>query len=176
MTQDTYDQHKDFIERDSDGNIIGMWADWYSSNILPVDNVITSDETEEVPEPLEPLEPLEPQDPTDPTPPTPSPTESVITSVVKCTGKRCIKIGGSPKTVAVFFYDESGESVDYQPGNWVFTIDDEDVLTLLTLTYVDDNKVKVKLNRGEEYTNKILTVTFISGEIISSLDLEILPL
>ena len=35
--QDFFDQNKDYIERDSDGNIIGLWADYYDSNIEPTD-------------------------------------------------------------------------------------------------------------------------------------------
>lgn len=36
LTQDPFDQHKDFIEFDEFGNIVGMWADYYDSNIEPV--------------------------------------------------------------------------------------------------------------------------------------------
>ena len=30
LAQDRFDQHKDYIELDDDGNVIGMWADYYS--------------------------------------------------------------------------------------------------------------------------------------------------
>lgn len=37
LAQSTFDQHSDYIEKDSDGNIIGLWADYYDSNIEPTD-------------------------------------------------------------------------------------------------------------------------------------------
>ena len=35
LTQDSFDQHNDYIEKDADGNIIGMWANYFNSNIEP---------------------------------------------------------------------------------------------------------------------------------------------
>lgn len=35
LYQDSFDQNKDYIEKDSDGNIIGLWADYFDSNIEP---------------------------------------------------------------------------------------------------------------------------------------------
>ena len=37
LYQDFFDQHRDYIEKDSDGNIIGMWADYFDSEIAPTD-------------------------------------------------------------------------------------------------------------------------------------------
>lgn len=39
LYQDYFDPHKDYIEKDSDGNIIGLWADYYDSSIEPIDTV-----------------------------------------------------------------------------------------------------------------------------------------
>jgi hypothetical protein len=50
------------------------------------------------------------------------------------------------------------------------------VSALLTITSVTDGKVKIQFNGDDSYINKILTATFTSGDISSSLDLEILPL
>lgn len=145
LYQDKFDQHKDYIERDENGNIIGMWADYYSSNIEPT-----------------PVQQDEPDSPS-------------LTSSITCSGKQQIKIGGSAKTLTVLFYD-NGEPTDYQSGEWVFAIDDANASDLLTITTVADGKIKVKFNGDDSYINKILKVTFTSGEISSSLDLEILPL
>lgn len=38
LYQDFFDQNRDYIEKDSDGNIIGLWADYYDSNIEPTDS------------------------------------------------------------------------------------------------------------------------------------------
>lgn len=37
LYQDFYDKDKDYLERDKDGNIVAMYADYYDSNIEPVD-------------------------------------------------------------------------------------------------------------------------------------------
>ena len=37
LYQDFFDQHRDYIEKDTDGNIIGMWADYFDSEIAPTD-------------------------------------------------------------------------------------------------------------------------------------------
>ena len=144
LTQDTFDQHADYIERDDDGNIIGMWANYNSSVIEPT--------------PVIPDEPID------------------FTAIVSCSGKHQLKIGGSSKTLAVTFYTADGEVADYQPGEWSYLVDDEDITSLLTITPVSDDKIKIIFNGDDNYINKILTVTFTSGDISASLDLEILPL
>ena len=42
LYQDFFDQHRDYIEKDSDGNIIGMWASYFDSEIAPTDPDIPS--------------------------------------------------------------------------------------------------------------------------------------
>ena len=37
LYQDFFDQNKDYIEKDSDCNIIGLWANYFDSNIEPTD-------------------------------------------------------------------------------------------------------------------------------------------
>ena len=37
LYQDFFDQHRDYIEKDTDGNIIGMWASYFDSEIAPTD-------------------------------------------------------------------------------------------------------------------------------------------
>lgn len=143
LTQDTYDQHKDYIEHDEDGNIVGMWANWFSSTVEP-EEVIHDDPTS-------------------------------LSSSITCSGKQQIRIGGSTKTLTVTFYEE-GVETDYQSGEWSYTIDDADAGSLLTVTPVEDGKIKLKFEGDDSYIGKILKVTFTSGEIISSLEIEILPL
>ena len=144
LTQDTFDQHKDYIEHDQFGGIVGMWANYCDSNIEPI--------------------------------PVDIDTPSTLTSSITCSGKPQLKVGGSAKTLTVVFYDENREPTDYQSGEWSYAIDDVDVSDLLTVTTVSDEKIKVKFNGDDTYINKILKVTFTSGDIISTLDLEILPL
>lgn len=37
LYQDFFDQHRDYIEKDENGNIIGMWASYFDSEIAPTD-------------------------------------------------------------------------------------------------------------------------------------------
>ena len=39
FAQDVFDPHKDFIEMDEDGNVIGMWADYFDNGLTPEDHV-----------------------------------------------------------------------------------------------------------------------------------------
>lgn len=147
LTQDIYDPHNDYIEKDEDGNIVGMWASYFNSNIEPI--------------------PV----PTDDTPP------SSITSKITCSGKPQFKIGGSAKTFTVTYYDVNGEVIsDHEVGEWSFTIDGNTVDSNLITTTIDDHKIKVKFLGDDSYIGKILTVTNTSGEVVSSMDVEIIAL
>lgn len=37
MKQDLYDEHKDFIEHDEEGNLVGIWCDYFYENLTPED-------------------------------------------------------------------------------------------------------------------------------------------
>ena len=39
LAQDRFDQHKDYIEKNSDGDVIGMWADYYQNDIEPMPEI-----------------------------------------------------------------------------------------------------------------------------------------
>lgn len=150
FAQDLFDQHKDYIERDEFGNIIGMYADWFQSEVEPI-SVLPTDI------------------------PTPSPTTTVT---ITCSGKQQIRIGGSAKTFTVAFADEDGTPVDMLPGTWKFSIDGESVpKELLSLTVID-NRVKVKFLGDDSYIGKILTVTYKvdDEDITTSLPIEIIAL
>lgn len=143
LTQDTYNQHSDYIEHDENGDIVGMWADWFSSVVEP-EEVIHD--------------------------------QPILSSSISCSGKKQIRIGGSAKTLTVTFYDQEGKETDYQSGEWSYSIDDADAETLLAVTPVEDGKIKLKFEGDDSYIGKILKVTFTSGDVVSSLDIEILPL
>lgn len=147
-TQDLFNQHTDKADYDEDGNVVAWWADWYSSNIEPT--------------------PID----------TPTESSSSITSVITCSGKQQFKVGGSDKTFAVTFYDGNQEVIDHEVGSWVFKIGDADAASLLTTTAVPGtpNKIKVKFDGDDDYIGKILTITHTSGDVVSSLDVEIVPL
>lgn len=138
MAQNVFDSHRDYIEKDSEGNIIGLWADYYTSSI----------------------EPTNPTNPSEPTP-TPSSNSAKITASTST-----IKIGGSYKTLSVSVFDESGTDItdNYSEADvqWTCEIDgvdftkNTDVITWLNGNAF--NKQKIKFCNDRSYLQKILEV------------------
>ena len=149
MAQDVFDQHQDYIERDPDGNILGMWANYYKSNLEPV--------------------PVDQEEST---------FSTAVTARIVCSGKLQLKVGGSAKTFTVAYYDVNGNVLPaFNIGQWSFTINGERANDLITVTEQEDaHKIKVEFLGGDDYIGKVLTVTNNSNGIISSLDVEIIPL
>lgn len=48
FAQDVFDPHKDYVEKDADGNVIGMWADYFVDGLTPEDQTDYTDLTCEV--------------------------------------------------------------------------------------------------------------------------------
>ena len=149
LTQDNFDQHNDYVEKDEDGNIVGMWANYFNSNVKPTP-VIQDDDTT---------------------------LFSSVTSKITCSGRPQIKIGGSAKTFTVRYYDYNDEEIlDHVTGSWEFFIDGESLPNnLMNLSY-QDNKVKVKFLGDDSYIGKILTIKNISEDAVSELQIEIIAL
>ena len=149
LAQDTFDQHNDYIEKDSEGNIIGMWANYYNNKIIP--------------------EPIIPDD---------TSTPSSIKSVITCSGKSIIKIGGSAKTFTLTYYDEEGNISDYTPGYWALWIDNKRVPNAI-VEYIetdDPHKLKIKFLGDDSYIGKILKIRNTSDDVVAELDVEIIAL
>lgn len=150
LAQDTFDQHNDYIERDNDGNVIGMWADWFKSEITP---------TPIIPD-------VEPR--------------YSVTAKITCSGKPQLKVGGSTKTLTVRFYNEEGEEVDgYSVAGWSYSMDGSPLSNnYISITPVDGviNKYKCKFLGDDTFVGKIITVQAESGNITATLDIEVLPL
>lgn len=154
FSQDSWDQHKDYIELDDSGKVIGMYANYFDGSIIP-DSILPDPDS--LDEDFFPI--------------------AELTSTVTCSGKNQIKIGGSMKTLTVRFTDGYGDPVEYHSGKWSFTIDGEPTPDdLISITDVAENKIKVKFHGGDEYIGKILVATFTSGDVISSLNIEIIAL
>ena len=149
LTQDNFDQHNDYVEKDEDGNIVGMWANYFNSNVEPTP-VIQDDDTA---------------------------LFSSVTSKITCSGRPQIKIGGSAKTFTVRYYDYNDEEIsDHVTGSWEFFIDGESLPNnLMNLSY-EDNKVKVKFLGDDSYIGKILTIKNTSEDAVSELQIEIIAL
>jgi hypothetical protein len=151
--QKKFDPHSDYIEKDEDGNIIGLWADYFKSEIPPI---------EIVPEEEQPFVPSNP-----------------ITATLSSSGKPQVKIGGSTKTLTVEFFRNGVPMEMLSIDGWTVTIDNKpisDELWEIKAVTTSDNKYRFKFLGDDLYIGKVLTVQVISGEVTASVDLEILAL
>lgn len=145
LAQDTYNQHSDYIERDEFGNIIGKWADYYKSHIVP--SFVPDDDV-----------------------------PSSLTSVITCSGKQQIKVGGSAKTFTLTYYDETGE-VPHDPGLWEIFVDGKSAPELLEITTIEDgSKIKIKFLGDDSYIGKVLLIKNTYQDVVATLQIEITAL
>ena len=130
FAQDLYDEHKDFIERDTSGKIIGKWADYYGDWVEPT----SSD-------------------------PVPTITKYVKMSY-KGVQNFQLKVGGSARTFLVQYYDEHDNPIDYDNGVWSVTIDGKNADKSISITPVKDGEVKVKVIGDDSLIGKECIITF----------------
>lgn len=132
--QNYWNSHRDYIEKDADGNIIGMWADYFDSEITP----------------------------TDPdTKPTLSPVTNILATITSSIST--IKVGGSYRTLNIKFSNDSGEDVTDIFGDsksnfdWHFEIDNEEYKGIIRndLSFC---QMKIKFPDDYDYVGKILTI------------------
>ena len=151
LAQSTFDQHSDYIEKDNDGNIIGLWADFYSSNIEPTD------------------------------PDTPSPTPSNIygkitasTSIIKVGGSY------KALTLKLYDADDNEITDDYSSATFDWTCyikgnetdDLSDKVTWLNGSLFNKNKIKFPDDRS--YLNKILVIKCVVDGIMTTEEFELI--
>ena len=150
LYQDFFDQHRDYIEKDSDGNIIGMWASYFDSEITPTD-------------------------PSTPTTPPSSITAriSASTSTIKVGGSY------KNLTVNLFNDSNEDITTEYADATftWTCSIDDEDWTDKVTWRAgTEYNQKKIKFSNDTSVIGKILSV---KCEIVKDnlpIESEILPL
>lgn len=150
LYQDFFDQHRDYIEKDSDGNIIGMWASYFDSEITPTD-------------------------PSTPTTPPSSITAriSASTSTIKVGGSY------KNLTVNLFNDSNEDITTEYTDATftWGCSIDDEDWTDKVTWRAgTEYNQKKVKFPNDTSVIGKILSI---KCEIVKddlTIESEILPL
>lgn len=140
FAEDKFDQHKDYIELDNNGNVIGMWADYYAYG----------DAT--------PIEPKEPESTL-----TSSISYSGIKPEVKIGGsykKFTVTFDEDGKEIP---YQGGDWSYGIKDGDIIKPINLADniisVLTHLDSTDVNTNQIKVRFDGGDEYLNKVLVIT-----------------
>ena len=144
LAQDEFDQHKDYIEVDDLGNVIGMWANYYDSVIPPVNY--------EEPEPVTDLN----------------------VRITYAGNKPEVKIGGSYKTLYAKLYNGETEIPIESPGTWFYKVGNEIVDSLIDSIDDGSGKIKIKFNGDLSYIGKILLVTYTSyNDIVGSIEVEI---
>ena len=144
LAQDNFDQNNDYIERDINGNIIGMWADYYNT-VIKEEQKINADEN-----------------------------ITHYSSITYSGIKPQIKIGGSYKKFTVNFYDSNNsEEIEFKNGNWKFFIrnkdetiteaqDGSDIVQFLdTASDLNENQIKVKFIGDSSYIGNILIISYI---------------
>lgn len=151
LAQTMFDAHKDYIEKDENGNVIGMWADFYESNIEP--------ERPSIEPPLQ--------------------VHSSIT--YSGTKPEIKSGGSYKKFTVRFFKDDDeiefqegswSYSIDGEDASGLLTVLDN------TLSSdVNENQIKIKFNKDDSYIGKVLVVSYttIFGTK-SSVEIQILGL
>lgn len=161
LAQDHFDDLRDYIERDENGKIIGMWADYFTNGeVKPVE-----------PKELEPI--------------------TNVYSKVTITGKPVIKTNDSYKKLSVDFYREgipinlmSGEwkfAIKPKDADVVIPLDDPTVLLSIKhygeASDLKENQIKIKYIGDLEEVGSVLIATYVSNnsgrEIKSSIELNI---
>lgn len=142
FAQDQWNAKTDFIEKDADGNIVGMWAGYYDINENPAE---------------------------DPTPPPPTIhaviTYSGTTAEIK-TGGSYKKL-----TVDFYNVDDPAPYQDGVWSFKINGEDAADLVTVLTAadsTSLNENQIKVKFIGGDSYIGETLEVGFASNDGIKT--------
>ena len=132
LYQDFFDQHRDYIEKDSDGNIIGMWASYFDSEIAPTD------------------------------PSTPSTRPSSITARISASTSTIKVGGSYKNLTVNLFNDSNEDiTTEYADATftWACSIDDEDWTDKVTWRAgTKYNQKKVKFPNDTSVIGKILSV------------------
>lgn len=148
LYQDTFDQTRDLIEKDSKGNVIGMYADWYDSSIEPIEQ-----------------------------PRIDIPTQEIYAKISASTAKLKVG-SPSYKMLTVNIFDKSNLNIskNYSTAvfKWTCCVDDEDMTNKVTWlkNTSDYNQIKVKFPAEKTYLTKTFTVKCtitMDTEIVSSM-------
>lgn len=132
LYQDFFDQHRDYIEKDKNGNIIGMWADYYDSSIEPTD------------------------------PDTPSTTPSSITAKISASTSSIKVGGSFRTLTTNLFNESNEDiTSEYENSlfTWTCNIDGEDWTDIVTWRFSKKfNQTKLSFPLNKDQLGKILSV------------------
>ena len=149
FAQDQFDQHHDYIERNEDGELIGMWADYYNESNLPSENPIQVDST----------------------------ISGNYAEITYAGAEPHIKVNGSYKSITITYYNSNELLNNQTPGEWSYYIDDTDASDLVKVHPQESpNTIKVKFLGDENYLGKILTIKNTRDTVVAELQLQIVSL
>lgn len=150
LKEDVFDPHTDYIEKDEDGYIIGMWANYFDSQLEPIEP------EENIPEP------------------------KLYTHCIMSTpNKNSLKNGSSRyKKLVNTYLDENEIDVSSQyterTKQYTFKIDGVDVSDYVEYEeQTDKNVVNIKFNNSD-YIGKILEIKSLVDYIFGTIEVEIL--
>lgn len=67
--------------------------------------------------------------------------------------------------------------MEHEPGEWEFTIDGEEIVDQLVITYPEPYKAKIKVMKDDDLIGKILSiVNKTSDGVVSSMDVALIAL
>lgn len=154
LYQDFFDQNKDYIEKDSDGNIIGLWANYYDSNIEPTD------------------------------PDTPSPTPSNTYGKITASTSTIKVGGSYKALALKLYDTDNNEITDnyssYSPDDfkWTCYIKDNETDDLSDkVTWLNGslfNQKKIKFADDRSYLNKILIIKCVVDGVVATEEFELI--
>ena len=148
--QNYWNEHTDYIEKNSDGNIVGMWADYFTSEIVPTD------------------------------PSTPSPTLSSITAKISASTSTIKVGGSYKSIAVNLFNDSDEDvTSEYSEAEitWTCNIDDEDWTDKVTWRNgTEFNQMKVKFPSDSSVLNRILSIMCVITIDDKSVESEVLQL
>ena len=148
LYQTFFEQNHDYIEKDSDGYIIGMWADYFSDGVTPTD------------------------------PSTPTLLPSIYSKISASTDSIKVGGSYKTLTLNIFKGSDDDITKEYSDATftWSCSIDDEDWTDKVTWRPAAYNRMKVKFPDDRSQLTKVITFkcTVIKGDI--SFDSEPLQL
>lgn len=135
LAQDRFDAHKDFIETNEDGEVIGMWADYYTEGqLIPEDY-----EQEIVP-------------------------SGVYMTMTYSGTKPELKVGGSFKKITIHFFIKEEEQ-HYTGGVWSYALKDggiitplDDISEYLVEEVLSSSQIRIKFIGDASNIGKVLIV------------------
>ncbi len=148
LYQTFFEQNHDYIEKDSDGYIIGMWADYFSDGVTPTD------------------------------PSTPTLLPSIYSKISASTDSIKVGGSYKTLTLNIFKGSDDDITKEYSDATftWSCSIDDEDWTDKVTWRPAAYNRMKVKFPDDRSQLTKLITFncTVIKGDV--SFDSELLQL